>query len=35
METALADEGINLVHIIGPDTEHSIHKDSKFEIENA
>ena len=33
METALANEGINLVHIIGPDTEHSIHEDSKVDIE--
>jgi len=32
MQTALAREGIDLVHLIGPDTGHSIHKDSKLEI---
>ena len=34
METALAKEGIDLVHVIGPETKHSIHKDSKVVIEN-
>ncbi|MCU0878304.1 MAG: hypothetical protein MUF06_11015 [Pirellulaceae bacterium] len=33
MERALADEGIELVHIIGPQTKHAIHADSKREIE--
>lgn len=33
METALAKEDIKLVHIIGPDTKHSIHPDSQLEIE--
>lgn len=33
METALTDVGIDLVHLIGPDTGHSIHPDSMKEIE--
>ncbi|MEO8494145.1 MAG: prolyl oligopeptidase family serine peptidase [Planctomycetota bacterium] len=33
METALAKEDISLVHIIGPETKHAIHKDSLDEIE--
>ncbi|MCA9114115.1 MAG: prolyl oligopeptidase family serine peptidase [Planctomycetaceae bacterium] len=33
METALEAEGIDLVHIIGPQTKHSIHADSLVEIE--
>lgn len=33
MEAALAMEDISLVHIIGPDTKHAIHKDSLVEIE--
>lgn len=32
MEAALAEHGIDLVHIIGPDTDHKIHRDSKTEI---
>ncbi len=34
MATALAKEGIDLVHIIGPQTKHSIHPDSQREIEH-
>lgn len=34
MESALADLGIDLVHLIGPDTGHTIHKDSLKEIES-
>lgn len=33
MENVLAMHGIDLVHIIGPDTAHKIHPDSKVEIE--
>lgn len=33
METALATEGLSLLHIIGPMTGHSIHPESKVEIE--
>ena len=33
MEQALADEGIDLVHVIGPGTRHSIHPDAKVEID--
>jgi len=33
MEAALAQEDISLVHIIGPETKHAIHKDSLVEIE--
>ena len=33
MEAAFAARGMKLPHIIGPDTEHSIHADSKIEIE--
>ncbi|KAA5540740.1 prolyl oligopeptidase family serine peptidase [Roseiconus nitratireducens] len=33
MEATLADEGIDLMHIIGPQTAHKIHPDSKVEIE--
>ena len=33
METALEKEGVDLVHIIGPQTKHRIHDDSKVEIE--
>ena len=33
MEAALAGEGIDLVHVIGPATRHSIHPDAKLEIE--
>jgi dienelactone hydrolase len=33
MEAALAEHGIDLVHVIGPDTAHNIHPDSKVEIE--
>jgi len=33
MEKALADQNMKLVHIIGPNTAHSIHADSKIEIE--
>ncbi len=33
METALAEEDISLVHIIGPETKHAIHRDSLIEIE--
>lgn len=33
MEKALADVGIDLVHIIGPQTKHQIHPQSKVEIE--
>lgn len=33
MEVALAKEGIDLVHIVGPQTKHSIHDDSQVEIE--
>ncbi len=33
MEKALAKELIRLTHIIGPQTKHAIHKDSKVEIE--
>lgn len=34
METALAKENISLVHIIGPETKHAIHKDAAVEIES-
>lgn len=34
MEIALQDEGMELAHIIGPDTGHRYHPDSKKEIEN-
>jgi hypothetical protein len=33
MEAALAEEGIDLVHLIGPQTAHAIHPQSKAEIE--
>lgn len=33
MEAALAKERISLVHLIGPETKHAIHKDSAVEIE--
>ncbi|MEO2046337.1 MAG: prolyl oligopeptidase family serine peptidase [Pirellulales bacterium] len=33
METALAKENISLVHIIGPDTKHAIHRDAADEID--
>ncbi len=33
MEAALAEHGIDLVHLIGPDTAHTIDADSKLEIE--
>jgi dienelactone hydrolase len=33
MQKALAEEGIDLVHIIGPQTKHAIHPQSKIEIE--
>jgi pimeloyl-ACP methyl ester carboxylesterase len=33
MEAALAEEDIALVHIIGPQTKHAIHKDAAVEIE--
>jgi hypothetical protein len=33
MQSALAEKGIDLVHIIGPQTKHSIHPQSKLEIE--
>ncbi|HEY2415708.1 MAG TPA: prolyl oligopeptidase family serine peptidase [Pirellulaceae bacterium] len=33
MEKALAEEGIELAHILGPDTAHAIHPKSKIEIE--
>lgn len=33
MQKALADESIDLVHIIGPQTRHAIHPQSKVEIE--
>ncbi len=33
MEAALAREDISLVHVIGPQTKHAIHDDSKAEIE--
>lgn len=33
MEKALAEEGIELVHIIGPKTPHAIHAQSKIEID--
>lgn len=33
MEATLEKEGIDLVHIIGPGTKHSIHPESKLEIE--
>ncbi len=33
MEAAFAARGMKLPHIIGPDTEHKIHADSKIEIE--
>jgi hypothetical protein len=33
MERALANEGIELVHVIGPQTAHAIHPESKAEIE--
>jgi len=35
METALAKEGIRMRHIIGPDTAHRIHPDSKVIVERA
>ncbi|MCA9123685.1 MAG: prolyl oligopeptidase family serine peptidase [Planctomycetaceae bacterium] len=34
MEAALANERISLVHLIGPETKHAIHKDSAIEIEH-
>jgi pimeloyl-ACP methyl ester carboxylesterase len=34
MANALADVGIELVHVIGPQTEHKIHEASKVEIES-
>jgi dienelactone hydrolase len=34
MEKALAEEGINLLHVIGPKTAHAIHPQSKLEIED-
>jgi dienelactone hydrolase len=34
MEVALAEEGIEMVHVIGPQTKHAIHEDSKVVIEN-
>ena len=33
MEKALAEEGIDMVHIIGPDTAHKIHPDSARELD--
>ncbi len=33
MEAALADLGVDMVHVIGPATEHKIHPESKIEIE--
>lgn len=33
MEAALEQEGIDLVHVIGPQTKHRIHPDAKLEIE--
>ena len=33
MEQALSEEGIDLVHVIGPGTKHSIHPDAKVEID--
>ncbi|WP_200836710.1 prolyl oligopeptidase family serine peptidase [Roseiconus lacunae] len=33
MESALAEHDIDLIHVIGPQTEHKIHDDSKVEIE--
>lgn len=33
MAKAMAEEGLSLTHIIGPDTAHSIHPDSQIEIE--
>lgn len=33
MEKALASEGIDMIHLIGPDTAHKIHPDSAIEIE--
>lgn len=33
MQQSLADHGIELVHVIGPQTAHKIHADSKVEIE--
>ncbi|MFT5466760.1 MAG: hypothetical protein ACI8UO_001860 [Verrucomicrobiales bacterium] len=33
MALAMAEEGLKLTHIIGPDTAHKIHPDSKIEIE--
>lgn len=33
MDLALADLGIEMVHVIGPETGHKIHPDSKIEIE--
>lgn len=34
MEAAYASRGMTLPHVIGPDTAHKIHPDSKIEIEN-
>jgi dienelactone hydrolase len=34
MQAALAEKGIDLSHIIGPQTKHAIHPQSKIEIEN-
>lgn len=34
MQTRLKNLGIDLVHVIGPETAHKIHPDSKIEIEN-
>ncbi len=34
METAMRDVGIDMVHVIGPDTAHKIHPQSKIEIES-
>ncbi|MCA9140641.1 MAG: hypothetical protein KDB00_27905 [Planctomycetales bacterium] len=33
MEKSLADQGIEMLHVIGPQTAHQIHEDSKLEIE--
>jgi len=33
MEAALAEQGIDMLHIIGPQTKHAIHADSRKEIE--
>ncbi|OYP35246.1 hypothetical protein CGZ80_12170 [Rhodopirellula sp. MGV] len=34
MDVSLAEQGIDLVHVIGPETAHQIHADSKIEIES-